>query len=711
MTESSFTFLKVRGIRVGAHWSWLFVFALLAWSLATAVFPNSAPGLDSTTYLGMGIVSALLFFASILLHELGHAFQALKEGMRIDGITLWLFGGVARFMGMFPSAGAELRIAVAGPAVSVFLGATFMALAFGLDRLGAPEAAVAVAGYLGRINLIVVAFNLVPALPLDGGRILRAWLWYRRGSFSSATTTAARGGQAFAIVLISLGVLSFFTRATTGGVWFVFLGWFLLEAARAEAAFIYVRQAFGGVRVRDLMTPDPLTVSPNLSIGDFFGAVIGGRGHSTYPVVDGDRPVGLMTLRLAGTVPPEARDRTLVGQVMLSGRDVPVVSPDVPMLQVVETLRGTGPGRALVLENGSLVGIVSVSDIARALEIERARGDAASGRQRGTAIVWVLLVVALLSLGLYFYRPPLAVVAPGPAVDISNDVRINGVPVDKPHGKYLLTSVDLSIDRPNALAVIYAIFDPNEQVIPVGAVLPPGEDEHAFFERQKVIFRESQMTAAAAAAQAAGLDVSFGGTGAKVLSILEGSSAARVLRRGDVIVAIDGRSVVGVSDVREMVSTRPIGTRFVVGIERAGARRDVEVTSRSLQSAGEEIVGLGLRLQTRDFKVNLPFEVSFREREIGGPSAGLAYALAITDMLDPGDLARGRTIAATGTIDADGRVGPIGGIDEKAVGAREAGAKIFLVPTEEAGSVSDQSLDIRGVATLDQALRFLRALA
>src|SRR3990172_6650138 len=241
--ESSFIFVRVRGIPIGANWSWLFVFALLTWSLGSALFPRTYPGLSGSAYWAMGLVTAILFFGSVLLHELGHAFRALKEGMRIEGITLWLFGGVAKFVGMFPSPGAEFRIAIAGPIVSVALAGGFGVLAFAGRELGWPASTRGVVDYLARINAILVGFNMVPALPLDGGRVLRAWLWHRQRSFSADTVSAARAGRAFGGLLIGLGLLGFFTGAGTGGLWFVFLGWFLLQAAQAEASFALVRQA------------------------------------------------------------------------------------------------------------------------------------------------------------------------------------------------------------------------------------------------------------------------------------------------------------------------------------------------------------------------------------------------------------------------------------------------------------------------------------
>ena len=185
--HASFVLGRVAGVEIGVNWSWIVVVGLVGWSLGAVVFPDEVPGLSDGTYLAMALIATVLFFASLLLHELGHAVVARREGMEIEGITLWLFGGVARFKGMFPSGGAELRIALAGPAVSLFLGLLFLGAAAVLPM---PDAVDGVVAWLGRINLILLAFNMLPALPLDGGRVLRALLWLRSGDFMRATSTA-----------------------------------------------------------------------------------------------------------------------------------------------------------------------------------------------------------------------------------------------------------------------------------------------------------------------------------------------------------------------------------------------------------------------------------------------------------------------------------------------------------------------------------------
>ncbi len=207
--NSTITIGRIAGVKIGLNWSWVIVFALIAWSLEAAVFPDQNPGLSKAAYLGMGLVAAFLFFAALLLHELGHAVQARREGVEIEGITLWLFGGVAMFKGEFPNAGAEFRIAIAGPFVTLVIGSALIATA-AMTHL--PDAIDGVVVWLGYINFLLLAFNLVPALPLDGGRVLRAALWGAKGDFNWATRTAANVSRAFAFLLIAGGLLLFLSQ-------------------------------------------------------------------------------------------------------------------------------------------------------------------------------------------------------------------------------------------------------------------------------------------------------------------------------------------------------------------------------------------------------------------------------------------------------------------------------------------------------------------
>jgi Zn-dependent protease/CBS domain-containing protein len=363
----TFVLGRVYGIRIAINWSWLLVAVLITWTLAAGVFPSQNPGLSDTAYVLMGVVASLLFFASILLHELGHAIQARREGVPIEGITLWALGGVAKIAGRFPSAGAELRIAVAGPLVSLALGLLFTGLAVAVSS---PEEVDAVAAWLGYINLALLVFNLIPAFPLDGGRILRSALWAYRGDLARATREAAGVGKAFAFLLIAAAVLLFVVGSVFSGVWLAFIGWFLIQAAQAESQQVTIEETLGGLTVRDLMSPRPVAVPRDLPLGRLVDEVVWAERYTTYPVVD-DRgaAVGLLPFRAVAEAPRAEWDGTTVGERMLPLERVPVLSPDEPAADALRKVAGSEAGRALVVEDGRLVGLLSISDLLRALEL------------------------------------------------------------------------------------------------------------------------------------------------------------------------------------------------------------------------------------------------------------------------------------------------------------------------------------------------------
>jgi Zn-dependent protease/CBS domain-containing protein len=366
----TFSVGRIAGIRVGVNWSWLVVFALITWTLAAAVFPSTNPGLGTGAYVAMAVVAALVFFLSLLLHEFGHALQARQEQVEIDGITLWLFGGVARFKGDMPSAGAEFRIAVAGPLVSLALAVLFGTVAVSLPL---PEAVDGVVAWLGYTNAVLLLFNLLPALPLDGGRVLRSLLWMRSGDLTGATTTATVVARALSYGLIGGGIALFVLQGAFTGAWFAFIGWFLLQAATAESRWVVARQALAGVRVGDLMTRDPVTVSSHLPLGRLVDEVIGNRTYTTYPVVDDGRPVGLVPFSRVAGVPRADWDERTVRDCMVPLERVPLLEEDEEAAQALAEIQQSGVNRGLVLADGKLAGILSISDIADALELYRLR--------------------------------------------------------------------------------------------------------------------------------------------------------------------------------------------------------------------------------------------------------------------------------------------------------------------------------------------------
>ncbi len=353
---------RIAGIRISVNWSWLIVFALIVWSLAAGVFPAQNPGLSHGTYVVMAVVAAVLFFASLLLHELGHALQARREQMEIEDITLWLFGGVARFRGMFETAGAEFRIAIAGPLVSLAIGLGF-ALVAALTDFSQPIDGVA--AWLGYINLLLLGFNLLPALPLDGGRVLRAAHWLARGDFAWANAATADVGRVFVFLMIFGGTILFVAQGAFSGAWLAFIGWFLLGAAAAETQYVAARQALEGVRVRDLMVSRPVTTRAGETLGAFMDETAGATRHTFYPALAGDSVVGLLRLGSVAATPRREWDARFVADVMLPLSEVPVVSEDEPAFDAFTKLTSGSVHRALVMNDGRLLGLVSISDIAR----------------------------------------------------------------------------------------------------------------------------------------------------------------------------------------------------------------------------------------------------------------------------------------------------------------------------------------------------------
>ena len=358
---------RIAGIRIGVNWSWLIVFALIVWSLAAAVFPSQNPGFSDGEYVALAVAAALLFFASLLLHELGHALQARREGVEIEGINLWLFGGVAQFKGGFPSAGAEFRIAIAGPLVSLALGVLFVAAGFA----GLPNAIDAVVTWLGYTNLILLAFNLLPALPLDGGRVLRSALWHFRGDLQWATWVASGVGRGFGFLFIGLGLFMLIVEGAFSGAWLAFIGWFLLQAATAEARYVATKQALNGLRVRDLMVRQPVTVEADLSLGQFMDDVAWSQRYTTYPVLEQGRPIGLLAFRSVASVPRDEWNTRRVRDAMIPREEVPVLDEDEPAIDALAELSTSEVNRGLVLDNGRLAGFLSITDLARALEVGR----------------------------------------------------------------------------------------------------------------------------------------------------------------------------------------------------------------------------------------------------------------------------------------------------------------------------------------------------
>jgi Zn-dependent protease/predicted transcriptional regulator len=360
---------RIAGIDIRLHWTWGVAAVVIALSLADGVFPGEVAGLSSGSYLAMGIATTLLFFASLLLHELGHALEARREGLPTRGITLWMLGGVAQSGAPFPRAGVEARVALAGPAVSAVLGGALVAVG---HVSGLPVGLAAVLEWLGWTNLLLLAFNMLPAYPLDGGRVLRAALWRLTGSQLRATRAAGRVSQAVSAVLIAAGVVAVFLGAFSG-LWLAFVGWFVMSAASAELATTEAQAALAGLHVEDLMTPDPVTIPAGASATELL-ELARRTGHSGFPAVDerGDA-IGLVTVAAAERLPERRRAWTTVRELAADAEAL-TLDADADIVPALAALMVNPLRRATVLRAGRLVGIVSVTDVARAAG--RRTGDA-----------------------------------------------------------------------------------------------------------------------------------------------------------------------------------------------------------------------------------------------------------------------------------------------------------------------------------------------
>jgi Zn-dependent protease/CBS domain-containing protein len=362
---------SIGGVEIGLNWTWLIVVGLITWSLAAEVFPVTNRGLDSEAYIAMALAATLLYFASLLLHELAHALQARREGMEVSGITLWAFGGVARFNGTFPSAAAEFRVAFAGPLVTLLLSVAFLTAA---TLLSLPAAVDAVISWLGRMNLLLFAFNMLPALPLDGGRVLHAILWKARGSLAWATRVAARIGVLFGGLMIALGAAIALEVDFVSGVWLSLIGWFVMAAAQAESSTMAAREALSGLHVSDAMVRHPVTVHADQTLRDVIDHVFSHSRHAAYPVTENGDALGILSSRSVTSLSPDSWTRVRVRDRMIPADKALTLADGDDLADAAAALAQTSPQRALVLHAAKLTGLLSITDVQRLFELRRREG-------------------------------------------------------------------------------------------------------------------------------------------------------------------------------------------------------------------------------------------------------------------------------------------------------------------------------------------------
>ena len=366
---------RIAGIPIGINWSLLLIFGLITWSLAAGVLPGEVAGQPPIFYWVVGVLIAVLFFASIVTHELAHAIVARRAGQHVSEITLWLFGGVSKLGGDAGTPAIEATVAIVGPLTSLGVAVVVAVVSLALGAAGAPAILVAGLYWLAAINVSLGLFNLVPGFPLDGGRLLRAVLWRRSGDRARATSQAAAVGRFFGFALVGLGLLDFFFNSDLiGGLWLVFLGWFLRNAAGAEESHVIVAQALAGMRVADLMTPNPVVLPGSMSVQEFLWTGPSRHRFTTFPVTAADGSVvGLVSLRRLLQVPEAARRETVLSDTADPLSSVATARPSDPVTEILNHMGPAGEGRVLVFDGDRLAGIVSPRDIAGAIPILKAR--------------------------------------------------------------------------------------------------------------------------------------------------------------------------------------------------------------------------------------------------------------------------------------------------------------------------------------------------
>ncbi|GKS60160.1 peptidase M50 [Nitrospira sp.] len=370
MIGKQVTLFEVLGFKIQLDFSWIFLALLVTWSLAIGYFPAYYLGLETSTYWWMGAVGAVGLFGSLIFHELAHSLVARRYGLPIRSITLFIFGGVAQMDEEPPNPKTELLMAAAGPISSFVLSAAFYATFDLAYRVQAPLSWLGIVGYLAFVNLLLGAFNLLPAFPLDGGRVLRAALWYWKKDLREATRSASRIGSISGMLLMFSGIFHILMANFVTGVWWFVMGLFLRGAARASYYQTIARTALGGTPIRNFMTPNPVTVAEDLSIAALVEEHFYRSHHDLYPVMRDSHLVGLITPKQVATVPKDQWMRLTVAELTLPLTADNTIDVDTDALAALTIMNRTGSSRLLITEGERLVGIVALKDLLKLLSLK-----------------------------------------------------------------------------------------------------------------------------------------------------------------------------------------------------------------------------------------------------------------------------------------------------------------------------------------------------
>jgi Zn-dependent protease/CBS domain-containing protein len=361
---------RVLGIQISLNYSWFVVFGLIAWSLASGYFPSLYPDLSRSAHWVMGFLGAFFLFLSVLVHELTHSYIAKREGIEVKEITLFIFGGVSHLAKEPENSQIELKVALGGPLSSLALAFVFWIL----SRITSPMPHLVLytglLGYLAFINLSLAIFNLIPGFPLDGGRVLRALIWRKGGSLKKATRIASESGKWVGVGIILLGLFWILTGNLMGGFWFVIIGIFLRSAAEGGLQQVLTKGALEGVKVKELMSREIISVPSSLHIQQLVEDFYLTHTHITYPVIEGEKIIGIITLKQVKEAPRDQWVGKTVREVMMPIREEILLDPDGEAVDALQKMMRTGEGRLPVIKEGRVVGMLTRRDILNLLEIK-----------------------------------------------------------------------------------------------------------------------------------------------------------------------------------------------------------------------------------------------------------------------------------------------------------------------------------------------------
>ena len=369
MFSNAIKIFDLGGFDIKLDPSWFLIAGLITWTLSAQYFPETLPGLSGAAYVVLAVIAMLGFFGSLLLHELAHSIIARSFDVRITGITLFLFGGFAELESEVSNPKAELWIALAGPAMSVVLSIGFWMASLVSQFVLGSEPLTMVLTYLATINMIIVAFNMVPAFPLDGGRVLRAYLWNRHGDVLSATRAAAKSGSLFGYMLMMLGLLSLFQGGATAGLWYILIGFFVLGAARSAYQNQLMKSAFDGKTVSAVMIRNPTVVAPELTLSDFVNQVMLDGHVSFAPVVEDGVLIGQIDRGVLASIDRDNWGNTRVGDVFAGLDDAATIPPDMPVQKLLAQMAQTGKRKYLIDEDHKLLGVITLANLIEYLNL------------------------------------------------------------------------------------------------------------------------------------------------------------------------------------------------------------------------------------------------------------------------------------------------------------------------------------------------------